>query len=188
MRIPTGCARVRDGGVAPPSPARYVSRRTKSRVLPAPRRHGGAKRVPPAARARGDGGGPPPPLRRATPTGRTDSVPTCARALRRPRYGGRGGREGGGGRGMRTLPRGARPGVRRTAATRRQGSRGEEGEREAAAYGASVTEGRSVKVSATRRVLRRHSPALRLTLDGERSCASSRGRRASARRPRTARA
>ena len=28
---------------------------------------------------------------------------------------------------------------------------GEEGEREAAAYGASVTEGRSVKVSATRR-------------------------------------
>ena len=65
---------------------------------------------------------------------------------------------------------------------------GEEGEREAAASGASVTEGRSVKVSATRRALRRHSPALRLKLDGERSCASSRGRRASARRPRTARA
>ena len=43
---------------------------------------------------------------------------------------------------------------------------GEEGEREAAAYGASVTEWRSVKVSATRRVLRRHSqaPGLKLVL------------------------
>ena len=51
---------------------------------------------------------------------------------------------------------------------------GEEGEREAAAYGASVTEWRSVKVSATGRELRRHSPAPELKLDGERSCASSR--------------